>query len=379
MLKFVITVFITWKIWTMLFLLLAVVFVAPRLNFLGGGFEHYINNTWFWAWGNFDGEHYLSIAQKGYGNGEQAFFPLYPLLMRLVVWFSSGNLLLLQVSGLVISHISLFLALVGLWKLVKLDYQENIAKFAIILLLVFPISFYFGSVYTESLFLALAIWSFLAARRGHWWEAGILGGLATASRFIGIILLPALLVEWWIQKNSKTQKLKNSKWALLFLFLIPIGLFIYMYYLNSSTGDPLAFWHTFSFFGEQRSTTPILLPQVFWRYIKIFNDIDTFNPFFFTLVLEALTAIIFFILAIFSLFKLRLSYAIFLFLGFLIPTLSGSFSSLPRYVIVLFPAFLLMAILFDKFSLKVKVVVSGILFILMGMSTMFFARGYWIA
>lgn len=377
MLKFIITAFITWKIWTVLFLLLAIAFVAPRLNFLGGGFEHYINNTWFWAWGNFDGEHYLSIAQKGYGDGEQAFFPLYPLLMRLTVWFSSNNLLFLQVSGLIISHVSLFLALIGLWKLVKLDYQENIAKFTIILLLVFPASFYFGSVYTESLFLALAIWSFLAARRGHWWEAGILGGLATASRFVGIILLPALLIEL-VQQRSK---LKN-KFILhtsYFILLACSGLLFYMYYLNQTIGDPLAFWHSLSYFGEQRSAAPILLPQVFWRYIKIFSNVDIFNPFFFTLVLEALTAVIFFILAIFSLFKLRFSYAIFLFLGFLIPTLSGSFSSLPRYVIVLFPAFLLMAIFFDKFSLKLKLVTSGTLFIVLGVSTIFFVRGYWIA
>src|SRR5688572_29034439 len=42
--------------------------------------------SWVWGFGNFDGVHYLSIAQNGYqALGSQAFFPLFPIIVR---WLS---------------------------------------------------------------------------------------------------------------------------------------------------------------------------------------------------------------------------------------------------------------------------------------------------
>lgn len=370
--KFIVLSFIAWKVWVFVFLLFAVYFVPQRLDFLGGGAEHYVRYPWFWAWGNFDGEHYLAIAQHGYGNGEQAFFPLYPLLMRFLVWPFRGDLYFLQASGLIISNIVFLIGLVGLWKLIKLDFKNNVAQLSIILLLVFPISFYFGSVYTESLFFALTVWSFYFARQNRWFLAGVLGGFATATRFIGILLLPALFTEWKVS-NKKSVK------SLLALALIPVGLLGYMYYLRENTGDALAFFHTFTFFGEQRSTDLIVLPQVFWRYIKILFDFPRTDPMFFTIIMEFTTAVLFFVASIISFFKLRKSYAVYLTLGYIIPTLTGSFSSLPRYIVVLFPAFMLFAIFLEKKSIFVKTVMIIISLLLLGTSISMFVRGYWIA
>lgn len=373
--KFLIASFLAWKIWTIVFLFFGVTFISLRLHFLGGGLEHYLALPWFWAWANFDGEHYLAIAQHGYGNGEQAFFPLYPILMRLLAWPVRGDLFFLQVSGLLISHIAFFLGLLGLWKLVRFDFKEDIARLSLLLLLVFPTSFYFGSIYTESLFFALVVWSFYSARRGQWLLAGIFGVFASATRFVGIILLPVLLVEWWMQSETKKSKLKS----LFPLFLVPSGLLLYMYYLNQTVGDPLAFLHSLTWFGEQRSATPILLPQVFWRYAKILLDIPKNDPLSFVIILEVLSAVIFLAVSIFSFFKLRLSYCVWFLLGYLLPTLSGSFSSLPRYVIILFPAFILFAVYLNKMNLFVKILTVSLSFLLLGISTMMFVRGYWLA
>ncbi len=372
-----ISLFFAWKIWTFVFLLAAVVFIPLRLHFLGGGLEHYLRVPFFWAWGNFDGEHYLSIAQHGYGHGEEAFFPLYPLLMRFLVWPIRGDVYFLQAAGLFISYFAFFLALLGLWKLLRLDFKKSITELTIILFLVFPTSFYFGSVYTESLFFALVVWSFYAARRGWWWASGILGAFASATRVLGIVLLPVLLVEWWTQRKNFQFSIFNFQ--LISLFIIPLGLFAYMYYLYQTTGDPFAFFHTLTWFGEQRSSTLILLPQVFWRYFKILMDINIRDPFIFTFLLESATAILFLIAAFFSFFKLRLSYALWLLGGYVLPTLSGSFSSLSRYMLPLFPAFLIAAIFLEKSPLWVKVATSFVLFVLLGIATSLFVRGYWIA
>lgn len=372
--KFVFTSFLAWKIWTIVFVIFSIYFVPHRVDFLGGGLEHYSRFPWFWAWGNFDGEHYLSIARQGYGNGEQAFFPLYSLLIRFLSWFRQGDIYAAQFSGLMISNAAFLLGLLGLWKLIKMDFNETTAKISVMLLLVFPTSFYFGSVYTEGLFFALSVWAFYFARRKNWWIAGALGAFATATRFIGIILLPALVAErLWGSKG------KRFIWSWLGLAFIPLGLFCYMFYLNQTTGDFLAFFHSLSGFGEQRSTNVVPLPQVFWRYIKIINDIPKNDLLFFAVIVELVTAILFLAASILSFLKLRISYAVYLALGYLIPTFLGSFSSLPRYVLVLFPAFVLFAVILEKRSIFIKLVAIVLSVLLLGITTTMFTRGYWIS
>src|SRR5258708_6140247 len=54
------------------------------------GFSSYKETTalklpYFWqVMSNFDGQHYLEIAQRGYTPLTQAFFPLYPLVIELL-------------------------------------------------------------------------------------------------------------------------------------------------------------------------------------------------------------------------------------------------------------------------------------------------------
>src|SRR5260370_24299720 len=63
------------------------------------------------------------------------------------------------------------------------------------LLPVFPPAYFFLVGSTEALFCALAFGSVLAARRRRWLWAGLLGGLAAASRLTGLALLPFLTIE----------------------------------------------------------------------------------------------------------------------------------------------------------------------------------------
>jgi len=76
---------------------------------------------------------------------------------------------------------------------------------------------------------------------------------------------------------------------------------------------------------------------------------------------------------------MRLSYAVYLALGFIVPTLSGSFSSFPRYSLVLFPGFILGATYLAKAPRFLQVLVFSLLFVLLSIATAMFTRGYWIA
>jgi len=374
---FILKVFIGWAAILFLILFLAVKFVPLQTNFLGGGLGNYLKNPYFWSWGNFDGEHYTLIAMRGYGFGERAFFPLYPILINLIGRIFGGSLSSFYFSGILISLISFFAALIGFYKLVKIDFSEKIAKISIIILLLFPTSFYFAGIYTESLFFVLAVWSLYFARRGRWYLATSLGVLLTATRFVGLIIFPVIIIEWFLQNRKKKNFLKLFPFQTL---AIPAGLLVYMTYLQRTIHNALAFYSDLSIFGQQRSSHLITLPQVYYRYVfEILPSLHTaFFPVIFTSIFEFTIGVVYLAISLFSFFKIRLSYATFLFLGYLIPTFSGSFSSLPRYVLVLFPAFLLFGILGAK-SKTFLFIFGGISFILLIISFSLFARGYWIS
>ncbi len=372
-LKFIILLFFIWRVYLFLVLLVALVFFPlAGKNFLGGGYENYLNFPWLFAWGNFDGEHYLSIAQIGYRGLEQAFFPVYPMLMRFLASLVDINQLNLVVAGLVISNLSFLVALFILYKLILLDYSEQVARLTIILIFIFPTSFYFGSLYNESFFLLLMVSSFYFLRQNNFFLSSVFGAISSATRIFGLILLPSYLIELWQQKIP----IKKFFW----IFIIPIGLLSYMVYQWMITGDPLAFYHLQKIVGEQHQGGLTLLPQVYLRYIKMLTTTDFYNPIYSTILLEFVVGVVFFILPIYGFFqKIRLSYLIFALVSFLLPTIQGSFSSVPRYVLILFPSFLSLAIMMNRFSLWLKILIFSSLIIWLGFETMMFIRGYWVS
>ena len=390
--KELIVYYLTWRLLLFIILLIAISVVPLQVNFLGGGKVNYLLYPYLWSWANFDGEHFLAIARDGYKPLTYFFFPLYPVLIRSLANLFGSAFVGYAFSGLIISNLSFFIGLIGLIRLIRLDYSDNIVRTTLFLILLFPTSFYFGGLYSESLFFALSVWTFYFARREQWLFVGTLGGLAAITRLVGIALFPALLAELYVlQKNKKIKSgnlyLVKSLCAIL---LIPMTLLMYMFYIKTNTGDALDLLNNVGIYGQQRSSNFILLPQVFYRYIfKILPNINySYFPVVFTTWLEFLTAVIFSLLVVFGLLaavgklnkvRIRLSYAVYLLVAFLIPTLSGSFSSLPRYVVILFPAFIILSLYLSNQSVIVRGSVYLLLFICLGIATSLFVRGYWIS
>lgn len=247
---------------------------------------------WLWSFANFDGVHYITIATTGYSaQFTQVFFPLFPLIINFIRSIFPINAM---VIGLIISNVFFLFSLFILVKLLELDYRKDTVINTVLILLVFPTSYYFGSLYTESLFLFLILSAFLAARKKHWFLSGLLGLFASATRFVGIFLLPALLWEQYCVKlKTQNSKLKtksqisklNSFMKRLFhilldilrspiTYLVPLGVFLYMVYLFIEHNDPLYFWHVQPIFGAARvGTSMILPPQVIFRYFKMFTSV----------------------------------------------------------------------------------------------------------
>ena len=384
--KFTLLAFITWQVAIGIIIFLGAKYFSTSNQYLYTE-KQIINPSWLWSRANFDGIHYLDIARKGYGIYQQAFFPLYPKLIAfLTPFFGSRNLL----AGWFLSLITFYFAILLFYKLIKLDFKDSVVKRTILYLLIFPTAFFFSMVYTESLFFLFIIGSFYFARTKHWWLAGILGGLASATRLPGVFLFPALLVEWWQQREIKKSlrpelraraKLENKNWgiSLLPIFLIPLGLLFYMRFLAINFGDSLMFIHVQKFFGAGRSADRIiLLYQVFWRYFKMLVTVEKSTLTYFVVVMEFLAAASFLILIIFTYLKRWYSYLIFMVLAYITPTLTGTFLSLPRFVLVLFPGFILLSLWSEKYR-WIKILYPLIAIPLFVFCLILFTRGFWVA
>ncbi len=320
-------------------------------------------------WANFDGGHYISIAETGYHTYQQAFFPLYPLMISLVSKPTGYSFI---TSGLIISHVAFFIGLIIFYKLAILE-KINHPFWSMIFLLLFPTSFFFASVYTESLFFVLSVGSVYSLKKKKWFIAGILGMLASATRLFGIFLIVFPVAEF-LRRQRKQKKF----YYLLPLLLIPLGLIAYMIYLQQTLGDPLAFFHLQPKFGAERSgDSIILLPQVFWRYIKILFSYS-FSLSYFVAVFE----LIVFVSSMFLLwigwkkFRIKSEYLIFSLLILLVPALTGTLSSVPRYTISAFPLFFILGKMHNKWA---KLGIAVIFAIGLVISTALFLSGYFVA
>jgi len=326
----------------------------------------------FYSWAGFDGVHYLGIATSGYSAAfTQAFFPLYPLIIR---WwnFAVHNYLL---TGLFISHLSLLIALYYLYQLVRLDNSASVSQKTLLLLLLFPTSFFFGSLYTESLFLMFVVTSFYFMRTHHPIKAILMATLASATRIIGVFLIPALILERYDSISKKSDRTKP--WGYLPYLFPAAGLLSYMYYLGTKFADPLYFLNAQPAFGADRSTDKIiLLYQVIYRYLRMVSSVKPATMIFYTVSQEFIVSMLFLGLSLWAFKKLRKSYATYAFLAFITPTLTGTFSSMPRYVLVLFPCFILLARIKSPLLTKVWLTIS---LILLCINTILFTRGYWVA
>lgn len=303
-----------------------------------------------------DGLHYLSIAKNGYFTYEQAFFPLYPILIRFFSYIQIES----SYIALLISIVCFLVGMVYLQKILfRLEVEKVYLNRILILYLVFPTSFFFFTAYSESLFMALSyFFIYQLVEKKYDSKTLIVGILLGLTKVIGVLWIFAKIDSIsnffkFTFKNLSSRKIKFSdsvqkymRFEIIIRSIIItspiIGLGVYMIYLQITSHDFLFFIHSQTAFGANRSTTIILLPQVVYRYLKIFFT-SSHDFSYFVASVEMLSLIIAFIgswlfYRNFIQKKLVKNYLIkgifwFSILSILLPTLSGTLSSLPRYLL----------------------------------------------
>lgn len=217
----------------------------------------------FSALARWDAVRYLSIADEGYVGADArendvraGFFPLYPLLVRVLSGWSAHPAATL-VAAYVVSIGSFLVALYLLYRLVDLELGDaGVARATLILLAASPFAFYFAAPYSESLFLALVVGAFYAARTGRWAAAGICGALASACRVPGVAILAPLAFLYFYGPRADRPPLPHlAGWRallprhrpradVLWLALVPLGIVAFSLYLLRARGDALLWLHT---------------------------------------------------------------------------------------------------------------------------------------
>jgi Mannosyltransferase (PIG-V) len=227
---------------------LALVFVAYPYP-LPPGTPRYEVFDWrtrvlFNVFARWDTTWFLGIAEHGYRTVKQAaFFPLYPLLVHALGYVTRSDL----VAGVLLSLAAGGAAAVFLREIGLRFASERVAWDAILYLALFPISFVFTAVYSDALFLALSTGAVLAGLRNRPFLAGVAGGLAVATRLVGIALLPALVILLWSQRRSLRR--------LAPLMLLPAALGAVALYLGWKLGDAGVLWHAQSHFWGRHLAT----------------------------------------------------------------------------------------------------------------------------
>lgn len=337
-------------------------------------------------WGGFDGVHYYSIAAHGYqsARGIQAFFPLYPLLVALI-----GSLLPNYIlSGVLLAGCCSLIFLLLTHQYLRQNYSPRLAWWWLAVWLTNPASFFLVSFYTESLFLLLLFLTWLTYKNKAYRWSGFWGMLLTASRVVGVVAV-AVLVLAYLYRAYKTQQLFTRQTLVQALYLGSgvLGLLAYCLYLWWQFADPLLFVHVQNDFGAGRQTDSlVLLPQVLWRYGKMFYYGLPLNSKTYAIVQELILSVTGGLILIITGWQnyrdLKPFYPwewwLFSVGAFMLPTLTGSFSSMPRYLLVC----LVIPLFFSRLGNKrplLGVVGLTLSALLLSVNLLLFIAGLWVA
>jgi hypothetical protein len=290
---------------------------------------------------------YFDIASRGYtfnpdGQSSIAFFPLYPMLVKICAAPFGGSPAATWIAAIAVSWAAFFSALVALHQLTeRLVGTRDAARRTVLYLAVFPFSIYFTRVYTESLFLLVTVLAVRAGLDGRWSRAGIFGGLAALTRPNGILIgIPLLILALTGRPSWRTLSHRLAPLA-----LVPLALVGYSTYVYALSGSPLGWLEAQSHWGYSLSRLPhrhlisglsAIEQEGLYAWLLRY-DTATFD-FFYVIV-----ALIFLVLVPGIVRKFGWGLGLYVLASLLIPLSGNALVGIGRYASVLFPAFMLIS------------------------------------
>ncbi|MFH0725363.1 MAG: mannosyltransferase family protein [Pseudomonadota bacterium] len=313
-----------------------------------------LHNRWDSYW-------YLDIAKNGYYlRGEKdianiVFFPLYPLLMRMLAPLAGGNLV---VSGWIVSSLFLVLATGMLVRLTQTHHPDIDPLLPVVFLLAYPTAFILNAVYSESLFLFLSLAVVYYARQQRFLLASVFAAFASATRIAGLFLCVLLLVE--ILQAYGFRSLFSRR--VLPLALAPSGAVAFFSYHWIAFGDFFLYLKVeFNWGRDFEMAASDFVARNNAYLVNMANDL-----FFLAMGI---------VIGIVALRRLRISYGVYMLVSMGIALSSGTTLAVARYSMMLFPIYLFAASI-GSITGRSAWLLSSVL--LLALNIISFANHYWI-
>jgi hypothetical protein len=295
--------------------------------------------TWASAYKTWDGNHYLYLSEMGYQPGaiSNAFYPLWPICIRLGSWLFLGNYF---ASALVLSNLFSLAGWLLFHRFVWDYHSEKVADLATLFLLAYPGALFFAFPYSESLFFLLCIAFFVALYRRHYLFASLASFFLPLTRVIGVFIgVPFFYDIYQSWKEAGKVQLGD----LAYLIAPSLGMLMHFAIMYISTGNPLEGMNAQMHYVSQRSASKLLdIPA----FVRSFFDVKLWHGF----LDSPFDRLCFLIMLLFlvKMWKMDRRYALFaIFLG-LVSGMAGTLMSFMRYLAIVFPLFIAVADVFSK-------------------------------
>lgn len=309
------------------------------------------------AWGHLDSVWYVRIAQDGYtysyqGASAWAFFPGFPLLMRLVVELTG---LPAAVCGYVLAILFGLVAVLLFRRLAGRFLGSEGAHWATLAFSLYPYTvFLYGPVYSEPLALSLTFGAFLLMEQDRCLLAGLLAGGATFTRPLVLPIAVGLALRGYERLRGRRGFARFAR-PLGVAALASVGQMADMAYSWRLVRDPLAFLHAQSFAGWQGgSTFGRLVKTGYWKtsYSVVSGDTSQLKAW----VFQSAGLVVFacaLVLATRTTTPLARSLRVYA-IACLLPIALGTstFTSSGRYVLAAFPVFFILGSWLSRTSRK---------------------------
>lgn len=337
------------------FILLAVVVASRMLQYLlghimafGPDLTGFNLDSMQQLWVRSDAPHYLGIAEYWYRTvGDPrfhiVFFPFYPMMVHLADAVIGNTF----VSSLAVSNLALTAACYYLYKLALLDGDHKSARRAVKYLLLFPVAFFLGAGFSESVFIFLVAGALYYSRNGNFALAAFLGALAAFTRMLGVLAAIPILLEAFEQSKAYGIWRENGFAAALRVFwkralwalLVPVGTFAYLLINKLVTGD----WFTFMVYQREHWYQEFGL--FFLNVGTIFSQISPAEPDMnaFLWIPELVCIVLTLVVMVRTCKTQRISYVYFALAYFLAAIAPTWLLSAPRYIMAMVPLYFMLA------------------------------------
>jgi hypothetical protein len=222
---------------------------------------HGVEQLVFGVWRRWDVIHYFSLATNGYTHedvGASVFGPVTPVLFRVADSLLPGGL---DFAAAVVQTLALGVALAFLLRWVQGYFADvAVARWAVVVLLVSPVSFFLVAPLSESLFLVwLSIWLYAVFRR-RWWIAGLAVMLAVLTRTQGLVLVlitPIFYLEQFSFDYAKIMKVPRRILLAMLPLMLPVAAFLAFDYFRTGVMGYPTLTETYQVYSYNYFTNPV--------------------------------------------------------------------------------------------------------------------------